>query len=566
MTLGFVQQPGLAANLVIVLVAGLLSGILCRRWNFPTVVGYILAGAFIGPHVLGLVRETAIGVAGAEGLLPAAGSGWQLEDVAQMGALLLLFSLGIEISLEGLWELRREFFIGGLVQTLLAAIPATLASYLGGASWGAALVIGIAVANSSTVMVFKALEEWGQVGTPLGRRTLAILLFGDIVLVPVLLFVPFLTESGAPPGWRTLVILGVQAALLVIAVPLARQIVGHIALEHLSRLRSLELMVLFSVVIFGTACVAAESVGLPAAIGALAAGLIFGGGRWSRQIDAVTLPFRETAAAVFFVGLGTVMRPGVVLEWPLELLVALVAIIGTKALAGAAAARATGLGLRSSLAVGASMGQMSELSFLLLFSATRVGVLSQPTYEFLLLVAVLTLVLTPNLVSWGFSFFGAPTHTDSARQMGLVTAGTIPQAVVIGAGPIGRRIAAQLETMGMDVCLVDLSPVNLYAFAQQGFRTIAGDGQEPEVLYHAGVPHASLVVVTVPDDAVALQIVRVVRHLARNVPILVRCRYQASIPLFKRAGVTAVVAEEVEASLALLKHLAELGPPATNPR
>ncbi len=105
---------------------------------------------------------------------------------------------------------------------------------------------------------------------------------------------------------------------------------------------------------------------------------------------------------------------------------------------------------------------------------------------------------------------------------------------MIGAGPIGRRIAAQLETMGMDVCLVDLSPVNLYAFAQQGFRTIAGDGQEPEVLYHAGVPHASLVVVTVPDDAVALQIVRVVRHLAHNVPILVRCRYQASIPLFKR--------------------------------
>ncbi len=137
------------------------------------------------------------------------------------GRLLLLFSLGIEISLEGLWELRREFLIGGLVQTLLAAIPATLASYLGGASWGAALVIGIAVANSSTVMVFKALEEWGQVGTPLGRRTLAILLFGDIVLVPVLLFVPFLTESGGPPGWRTLVILGAQAALLVIAVPLA---------------------------------------------------------------------------------------------------------------------------------------------------------------------------------------------------------------------------------------------------------------------------------------------------------------------------------------------------------
>jgi len=543
-------------DLVVVLVAGLVSGILCRRWNIPTVVGYLIAGGLIGPHVLGLVGFPPVGADPPEVLPPfSPSSARQLEDIAQLGALLLLFSVGIELSLEGFWELRREFLLGGAVQTLLTAIPASLIAWLATGEAEPAILIGVAVANSSTVLVFKALEEWGQVGTSAGRRTLAILLFGDIVLIPFLLFVPFLAGEDRFLRLQDLVVLSGQFFLLVLAVPTARYLVGNLALENLSKLRSIELLVLFTIAIFAAVCWVSYELGLPPAIGALAAGLIFGGGRWSRQIDAVTLPFREAAAAVFFVGLGTVMRPSLAVEFPVGILLSLAALIGVKTVAGGVALGLTGLSWKNSFALGAAMAQMSEFSFLLLFTATRQGALSRPSYEFLLLLAVLSLIITPQLVRWALPYLEPGPPTSKQEPIVVHDRGHIAEAVVIGAGPIGRRIAAQLETMGVDVCLVDLSPVNLYAFAQQGFRTVAGDGQQLEVLEHAGVPRASLVVVTVPDDQVAMQVVRQVRSLSKTVPIFVRCRYQANVVFLRKAGASAVVAEEVEATTALLQLL-----------
>lgn len=552
----FLGESVASGDLVVVLAAGLLSGILCRRWNIPTVVGYLIAGGLIGPHVLGLVGFPPVGPDSAgisAGFTPS--SARQLEDIAQLGALLLLFSVGIELSLEGFWELRREFLLGGAVQTLLTAVPATLVGWSATGQVGPAILVGVAVANSSTVLVFKALEEWGQVGTAAGRRTLAILLFGDIVLIPFLLLVPFLTGEGPFLAVQDLLVLSGQFFLLVLAVPTARYLIGSLALERLARLRSIELLVLFTIAVFATVCWLAYELGLPPAIGALAAGLIFGGGRWSRQIDAVTLPFREAAAAVFFVGLGTVMRPSLAFEFPLGILISLIALVVVKAAAGGIALRFTGLAWRSSFALGTAMAQMSEFSFLLLFTATRQGALSHSSYEFLLLLAVLSLIITPQLVRWALPYVEQGTQPRGKVPPRVSDVDQIPQAVVIGAGPIGRRIAAQLETMGVDVCLVDLSPVNLYAFAQQGFRTVVGDGQQAEVLEHAGVPRASLVVITVPDDQVAMQVVRQVRSLSKKVPVLVRCRYQANVGVLKKTGATGVVAEEVEATTALLQHL-----------
>lgn len=550
------QYSQFATNLLVVLAAGLVAGIVCRRWNVAPLVGYLVAGALIGPHMLGLVVTSGGGLV--QDAASVSGTASQLEAIAQAGVLLLLFSLGIELSLEGLWQLRNAFLLGGAVQTILVLVPAAVVSWLAGTGWGAAILIGMAIANSSTVLVFKALEEWGLVGTLSGRRTLALLLFGDVILIPFLLFIPFLTGQGGPPGPRELLILAAQFAFLVLLVPVARQLIGHLAVERLSRLRSTELLVLFTIVVFGALCLLVYHLGLPPAIGALAAGLIFGGGRWSRQIDAVTLPFRETAAAVFFVALGTVMRPGLLLEMPAAVTLSFLAIILGKPLAGAVALRCTGLSWRSSLGLGAALGQMSEFSFLLLYTAMQAGVLSRAVYEYLLFVAMLTLVVTPQLVRLGLSWVeeGTERHQDWLPPPRPTE--DIPEAVVIGAGPIGRNIAAQLETMGMDVCLVDLSPINLYAFAQQGFRTVAGDGQEAEVLEHAGVPRAQLVVVTVPDDAVAVEIVRRARTMNRTAPILVRCRYQLNQNMLKRVGASAVVSEETEAAAALAGLLSRL--------
>lgn len=546
----------LATNLITVLTAGLVSGILCRRWNVAPLVGYLLAGALIGPNLLGIVSlPESPAIAGQAMAEPGGPAQFQLEQIAQAGVLLLLFSLGIELSLEGLWRLRQAFLVGGLTQTILVLAPTAALAWLFGASWGPALLIGVAVANSSTVLVFKALEEWGLVTTAAGKRTLALLLFGDIVLIPFLLVVPFLTGEGGLPGVNDLALLAGQFALLVLGVPVARHVVGHLALERLLRLRSTEVIVLFTVVVLGGICLAVYHIGLPPAIGALAAGFVFGGSRWSKQIDAVTLPFRETAAAVFFVALGTVLRPSLLLAYPLAVACSFLAIVLGKMVAGAVALRISGLSWPSSLGLGTALGQMSEFSFLLLFAGMQAGALPRGVYEFLLVVAVLTLVATPQLIRLGLSWVGGTGEEPPAGIIRTTLPEEIDEAVVIGAGPIGRGVAARLETLGMDVCLVDLSPVNLYAFAQQGFRTVAGDAQQPDVLDHAGIQRAKLVVVTVPDDAVALEIVRQVRAMNTKAPVLVRCRYQLNQESLRRAGATAVVAEEVEAASALLSLL-----------
>ncbi len=551
------QHSHLPTNLLLILAAGLVAGVLCRRWNIAPMVGYLVAGALIGPNALGLVSTPEVAPR-VEVIDPNDSvSVAQIEAIAQAGVLFLLFSLGIELSLDGLWQLRRAFLIGGAVQTLLVLVPASFVAWLAGVSLGPAILIGMAVANSSTVLAFKALEEWGLVGTPAGRRTLAMLLFGDVALVPFLLFVPFLAGGErAPTGQDLLILLG-QSVFMILLVPAARQLVGQIAVERLSRLKSTELLVLFTAVVFGAICLLVYHLGLPPALGALAAGLIFGGTRWSRQIDAVTLPFRETAAAVFFVALGAVMRPALLFEKPVAVISAYIAIVVGKSLAGAVALKSTGLRWKTSFGLGTALGQMSEFSFIVLFTAVQAGVLSRDVYEFLLFAAILTLVTTPQLIRLGLSWVeeriegGLPWPPTRKRE-------NIREAVVIGAGPIGRSIAAQLETMGMDVCLVDLSPINLYAFAQQGFRTVAGDGQENQVLEHAGVPKAALVVVTVPDDSVAGEIVRKARTMNKEAPILVRCRYQLNQPMLRRAGASAVVSEETEATAALINLLNRL--------
>ncbi len=594
-------------NLVAVLAAGLIAGVICRRFGVATLLGYFVAGAVIGPAFLGIVRPSSPPIASvpkeaAVQAEPAVGGesairgeppsstelkeastsseqtfkqteigpadrapvaprplGSQLENIAQAGALLLLFSLGLELSLAELTRLRRHFFVAGTGQMILTALPATLLARWLGIPWGPAVVVGVAVANSSTVLVFKALEEWGHVASPAGQRTLAVLLFGDLALIPFLLLVPALSgDPQAVSSWELILLAG-KSALFISILPIARFLIAHQIFPHLAELKSTELFILFVTVVVSGTTLLAYWLGLPPAIGALTAGLLLGGSRWTRQIDALVLPFRETFAAVFFVGFGTLIRPEWLWQNPLAVVGSVFGIIGGKTLLAAVPIRLTGLNWRSSLGLGLTLGQLSEFSFLLLFTAAQAGVISRDTYEFLIFIAVITLMLTPQLVKWGMQRVSVDTGSSGELPSFLPVRtskdSTVSEAIVVGAGPIGRRIAAHLETLGYDVCLLDLSPLNLYAFAQQGFRTIAGNAQEPEVFQHAGIYRAGLVVVTVPDDATARSVVSTARRMNPKATIVVRCRYQANIEAIRRAGAALVVAEEVEATLALLQVL-----------
>lgn len=528
--------PALALDVLIVLAAGGAAGAFCKRWGVSLLVGYLLVGGLIGEAGLGLVGH----------------ENEELEYLAEAGALLLLFSVGISFSIDELVHLGRYLLVGGALQMTLVAVPLVLITRWFGFGWPAAGLAGAAGALSSTVLVFKALAEWGQTASPHGQRGLGILLFQDVALVPLMLVLPLITGRGPTPAVADFAALGLKSAGFVGATWLAHLAVARWFVPALARLRSVEIVVLFALVVLAGLASLAHALGLPAAIGALAAGLVLSGNRLSKQFDNILLPFRESFAAVFFVSLGMLLEPAVIWREPALLALGLVGMVALKGTAACLALRATGLAWGPSFGMGLGLAQVGEFSFLLASAGADQGLISAADFGRMLTVGLGTLLLTPPLLRRGIELAERWSPETRTRPLPLPEIDPQDRAVVVGIGPIGRRVAAQLETLGLEVTLVDQSPVNLHPFAQQGFETVSGDARDPDVLRRAHAGLTRIVVVAVPDDEVAQQVLTAVLELHPEARVLVRCRFENQVPLLRRLGAAAVVSEEAEASGRLL--------------
>ena len=536
-----------AQDLILILAAGLVAAVVCRRLNVSVLLGYLVIGTILGDGALGWVRDDS----------------HQIAHVAEVGVFLLLCSIGVEFSIDDVRRLGWQFVVAGSVQMGLTMAAVATALVAGGIPWRAAGLIAAAVSFSSTVLVFRILHEYGRAQTASGRRVIGILLFQDVALVPLLLLVPLLTSPGgdspAPPlvGGGNLIRLAILSTAFVIAVAGLRRAMATHVLPFFTRDRSLELVVLLTLVVISGCTWVAYRVGLPPAMGAFAAGLIFNGNRWSHQIDALVLPFRETFAAIFFVSLGLIFDPRVLAAQPSLWLVWLPALMGLKTVTAAVALRVSGVSWRSAVGMGLGLAHVGEFAFVVGLIARDAGVISPDDYQRVIALAVMTLLMAPTLLRRGLQWLHAESHESHAGgELGIATEADAPRrAIIVGAGPIGRAVASQLETLGYDVCLVDRSPIHLHSFAQIGFRTVTGDGGDSETLVRAGLPGTGLVVVCVPDDRQAESVVATARRRHPTTRIVVRCRFHASLARLQRAGANEVVAEEEQVTLALTRRI-----------
>jgi CPA2 family monovalent cation:H+ antiporter-2 len=525
----------LAADLLIILAAGLGAGVICKRMGASLMIGYMLAGALIGSGGAGILEHESTA----------------LEGVATVGALLLLFSVGIEFSLEELVRNGRTFFVGGALQMLLTVAPVAAVAIAFGMEWRGALLIAFAAALSSTVLVFRGLAEIGQLEAPAGRRAVGVLLFQDVALVPMILVTPLLSGQGQAPTASDFGQLAIDTALFLASFVLVKYLLSRWAIQLIAELRSTELVCLFAVVMLGGACLTANQLGLPPAMGALAAGVAFSGTRLSVQIDSILLPFRETFAAVFFVTLGALMDPGEFFSAPVLMSLGLLGMIVVKAGAATVALRTVGLDWRNAAGMGLGLAQLGEFSFLVLLEGYRGGVIGEQIYDRTLFIALGTLVVTPMLLRYGARFL-----QDDERRTPLVelaaNGGQTERVLIVGAGPIGRDVATYLETSGWRVAMVDLSPVNLQPFAQQGFDTAIGDARERETLDRAGISRTQLAIVCVPNDEITAQVTAAIRQANPNCAVIARVRYLLNMRAARRAGSAEVICEEAEAARAIL--------------
>jgi K+:H+ antiporter len=531
----------LILDLISVLGAGLVAGLICKRIGVSMLVGYLIAGAIIGQGFLGFVSE----------------KNHELHYLSETGVLLLLFSIGLELSLEELVRMGRKLILGGGIQMTLVGAPVFSIGLMFGLPWQSALLVSFACAFSSTVLVFKALSEWGQSTTAHGKRAIGILLFQDLMLVPLLLLLPMLTGIGEQPTGTAFILLSIKSFCFVAAIFFLRRLINDWMVPLFGRMRSVELVVLFTFTILGGAGIGAYLIGLPPMIGALGAGLALGGNRLTQQVDALILPFRETFSAIFFVSLGTLMRFDLLIGSSNGLAIAATILIGVlllKSVAATVALRMTGLNRRTSLGMGVGLSQMGEFSFVLLSNGFALKMLSADSYNTMLVVGLGSLILTPQLLKKGLGFAetGAIAEETPARSYESNNR-SVRQAVVIGIGPIGAQAASRLELTGTEVHLIDFSPLNLQSFAQQGFHTVAGDAVDDEILTLGHVDQCCLAIVTVASDMAAIDIVSGIRRMNTSCRIVVRCRYMANVRNVKKAGADEVISEEAEASLAMVR-------------
>jgi CPA2 family monovalent cation:H+ antiporter-2 len=533
------------AELVVLLALAAAGAALFERLRLPPIAGFLVAGALVGPGGLALVSN------------PDA-----VRRVAEVGVVFLLFEIGLELPVERLRRLLRRGLAAGALQVAATlAATACVAAALG-VPGRTAFVLGALVAMSSTALVVRLLSERGEVDSPHGQITIAILLFQDLCIVPFLLAVPLLASAG-PVG------------IGPIAGALARAVVAGVAFYAVTRfalprvlsaaagLRSRDVFSLVAVLVVTGAAVGAESLGLGLAVGAFLAGLAGSASPWGHQLFAELLPLRGVLLGVFFTAVGMLLDPALALAEPGTVALLFLASTLLKALVVMAAVRfGLGHGRRVALLSGLALAQTGEFSFVLGGAATAAGILDRELSQAFVAASVLSLVATPFLMRAGPAL--ADRRKPGAARRAPQPEGMRDHALVIGYGLAGRNLARVLQAIGIPWWALDANPSSVAeAHARNEERVVFGDATRPALLEKLGVRSARVVVVAITDPLATRRIVALVRRLNPNAHVLARTRYVQDVDTLQALGANSVVAEELEAAIDLVSWvLREYGLPS----
>jgi len=537
--------PAYLPELTALVVGGAVVAYLGFRLRLVPIVAFLLTGVVIGPNALGLVDDLEI-----------------VNAAAEVGVLLLLFTIGLEFSLDRLKELRRPLFVGGGLQVALATLATTGILLVAGVDANVALFTGLLVSLSSTAIVLKLLADRGEVTSPHGRQAVAVLLFQDLAVVAMVLLVPVLGESGGSAGEAGVALL-TAAAIIAGVLVLARRVLPPV-LERVARTCSPELFLLTVIAICIGTAYGTSLAGVSVSLGAFLAGLIVSESRFNSQALGEILPLQIVFSATFFVSIGMLLDVGFLVDNLLMVLGALAALFALKAVTAGVAIRALGEPAGVAVAGGLTLAQVGEFSFVLATAGlaeglTPAGLGADGTQGFIaatVLLMALTPVVTSRGVQMGLRLTPPPPAPslpgrDAPLPGANVADGIDDHVIVAGYGQWGRGVTRVLQQAGIPQVVATLSPDGAVDALEQGLPVLLGDPGRVRTLTEVGLDRAKAVVI--PDDAAerARQIVRVVRTLNPDVPVIVRTRYAGDAEALEGDGATWVVTEEVEASAML---------------
>lgn len=530
-------------QVLLLLAATLLVVATLSRLRLPAVIGFLAVGAMLGPHALGWVADTET-----------------TATLAEFGVVFLLFTLGLEFSLPRMIAMRSEVFVlGGLQVGITTALCAGIAWWLGSPP-AVAIVLGGAVAMSSTAIVIQQLSGQGELNRTHGRLSFGILLFQDLA------FVPFLALAGVIGAAGT----GYQAgeALAAVAkagVALAIVLAGGRWLlrpmfHEIASTRSTDLFTLAVLFVAMAAAWATHAVGLSFALGGFLAGMMLAETEYRYQVEAGVRPFRDTLLGLFFVTVGMKLEIGLLADNALAITGLLVALLASKAAIIMLVARRHAGSWFKSLRTGIVLSEGGEFGFALLVMLLQNRLLDQEAAQVLLPAIALSMVVSPLLIRHNKRvaqlLLREPVPAAAAQpdDLPIQSVASREHVILCGYGRVGQNIGRVLAEQGFEFLAMDLDPVRVRSAREAGEPVIFGDASEEALLETVGLSHASAVVITFPEPDIAIGILRAVRRLRAEVPVLVRTADDSRLEELLAAGATEVIPETLEAALMLASH------------
>ena len=535
----------LLEELLLLLLASVPIAFIFHRLRLPTIVGFMVTGVVIGPYGLGLIRDTEA-----------------IEVLAEIGVVLLLFTIGLEFSLRRIVEMKRLVFLGGGLQVSATALMTTLLAYLFGRPANQAIFFGFLFALSSTAIVLKSYIDSAEIDAPHGRAGVGILLFQDLSIVLMMLMIPILGGREGSSPTRIALTLGAAVTAIAVIIFAARTVVP-LLLYHIVRLRSPEVFITFIVLMsLGTAWLTSQF-GLSLALGAFIAGMVLSESEYSHQIVANILPFRDVFNSLFFISIGMLLSLNALVA-DLPTVVAWVgALVLGKALLVLAVVRLLGYSLRVSAMTAIGLAQVGEFSFILAKAGLPQGLLLEVDYQRFLAASILSMMATPFLIK------SAPRLGYSLQSLlspGSVLEPTVigfsPEepdlrghVVVVGYGLNGRNLARVLRQVKIPYLVLELNAEVVRAASAEGERIVYGDATRQEVLDHVRLEHARVLVLAISDPTATRHTVWLARQMNPDIHIIVRTRYMSELTDLRQLGANDVIPEEYETSIEIFSRV-----------
>jgi K+:H+ antiporter len=529
----------LVSDLTLVMVAALIGAFLAQRAGQPLIVGYILAGVVVGPFTGG----------------PTVGNVHELEQLAELGVVLLLFSLGLELSLRELAPVRAVALAGAAVQMLLTILLGIALGMALGWEWRPALWFGALLSVSSTMVALKTIQAQGRLGTLSSRVMLGILVVQDLAVVAMMIVLPELSDPSF--GLSTIGIAAARAiAVLAIVILFATRVVPPL-MSFVARWNSRELFLLATVTLAVGVGYVAWAFGLSMALGAFVAGIVVNESEYAHQALSDVAPFRDLFGMLFFVSVGMLLDPALLWAQIGVLAIVVAVVVVGKAAILAGVVRAFGYWNIVPLAVGLTLFQVGEFAFVLARVGLATKAIPEEIYSLALNTAIITMALTPvvsRFVPAIYTRVWPRRERETLELINVPSTGLSRHVVIVGAGRVGRSVADALGQLNLPFVLIETDDRRVRQARQAGLAIIYGDATQPIVLEAAAIDRACALLVTVPSFPDARAIVESARRLHPDLPIIARAEGDDAVRGLYGLGIQEVTSPEVEAAIEMTRQ------------